>query len=39
MSPDDLRRYGITEGLVRFSIGVEDHRDLLRDFQDALDGK
>jgi cystathionine beta-lyase/cystathionine gamma-synthase len=39
MSPEDLASYGITEGLVRFSIGVEDHRDLLRDFQDALDGK
>lgn len=39
MSPEELARYGISEGLVRFSIGVEDHRDLLRDFQDALDGK
>jgi cystathionine beta-lyase/cystathionine gamma-synthase len=38
MSPEELHRYGISEGLVRFSIGVEDHRDLLRDFQDALDG-
>jgi cystathionine beta-lyase/cystathionine gamma-synthase len=39
MSREDLLRYGISEGLVRFSIGVEDHQDLLRDFQDALDGK
>jgi cystathionine beta-lyase/cystathionine gamma-synthase len=39
MSQEDLLRYGISEGLVRFSIGVEDHRDLLRDFQDALDGE
>ncbi|HEX2882437.1 MAG TPA: PLP-dependent transferase [Polyangiaceae bacterium] len=39
MSPEELARYGISEGLVRFSIGVEDHRDLLRDFQDALDGQ
>jgi methionine-gamma-lyase len=37
MSPDELGRYGIGEGLVRISIGVEDYRDLLRDFQDALD--
>ncbi|HEY6081696.1 MAG TPA: PLP-dependent transferase [Polyangiaceae bacterium] len=37
MSSDELSRYGIGEGLVRVSIGVEDHRDLLRDFQDALD--
>lgn len=38
MSLDELQRYGIGEGLVRISIGVEDHRDLLRDFQDSLDG-
>ena len=31
-----LGRYGIGEGLVRISIGVEDHRDLLRDFLEAL---
>jgi cystathionine beta-lyase/cystathionine gamma-synthase len=36
MSNDELSRYGIAEGLVRVSVGVEDHRDLLRDFQDAL---
>ncbi|HKY36344.1 MAG TPA: PLP-dependent transferase [Polyangiaceae bacterium] len=38
MSPQELERYGIGEGLVRISIGVEDHRDLLRDFQEGLDG-
>jgi len=38
MSAQELERYGIGEGLVRISIGVEDHRDLLRDFQDGLDG-
>ncbi len=37
MSADELGRYGIGEGLVRISVGVEDHRDLLRDFQEALD--
>jgi cystathionine beta-lyase/cystathionine gamma-synthase len=36
MSADELSRYGIGEGLVRVSVGVEDHRDLLRDFLDAL---
>lgn len=36
MSTDELTRYGIGEGLVRVSIGVEDYRDLLRDFLDAL---
>jgi cystathionine beta-lyase/cystathionine gamma-synthase len=38
MSQEELLRYGIGEGLVRISIGVEDHRDLLRDFLDALNG-
>ena len=36
MSTDELSRYGIGEGLVRISVGVEDYRDLLRDFLDAL---
>lgn len=36
MSTEELTRYGIGEGLVRVSVGVEDHRDLLRDFLDAL---
>jgi len=36
MSTDELTRYGIGEGLVRVSVGVEDHRDLLREFLDAL---
>jgi cystathionine beta-lyase/cystathionine gamma-synthase len=36
MSADELGRYGIGEGLVRISVGVEDHRDLLHDFVDAL---
>ncbi len=37
MSPDDLRAAGITDAFVRISIGVEDWRDLLNDFQSALD--
>lgn len=37
LSADELGRYGIGEGLVRISIGVEDHRDLLHDFLQALD--
>lgn len=36
MSVDELSRYGIGEGLVRISVGVEDYRDLLREFLDAL---
>jgi methionine-gamma-lyase len=36
MSADELARYGIGEGLVRVSVGVEDYRDLLREFLEAL---
>ncbi len=36
MSIDELTRYGIGEGLVRISVGVEDYRDLLREFLAAL---
>ncbi len=32
----DLDEAGITEGLVRISFGIEDWRDLLADFEDAL---
>ncbi len=37
MSAAEQARYGITEGLVRISVGVEDWRDLLTDFRNALD--
>jgi methionine-gamma-lyase len=37
IAPGDLARYGITDGLVRISVGVEDPRDLLDDFKAALD--
>jgi cystathionine beta-lyase/cystathionine gamma-synthase len=37
LSEDDLRRAGISEALVRISVGVEDWRDLLYDFRQALD--
>ena len=33
---EEFRAAGITDGLVRFSIGVEDWRDLLADFEQAL---
>ena len=29
---------GVTDGLVRISVGIEDWRDLLADFEHALDG-
>jgi cystathionine beta-lyase/cystathionine gamma-synthase len=37
LSEEDLDRAGITEGLVRISVGVEDWRDIQQDIRDALD--
>ncbi len=37
MSPEELQLAGITDGLVRVSVGVEDWRDLLADFEQALE--
>jgi cystathionine beta-lyase/cystathionine gamma-synthase len=36
-SPEALRAAGITDALLRISVGIEDWRDLLRDLQEALD--
>ena len=38
LSDEERQRYGIGDALVRLSIGVEDWRDLLRDFEEALEG-
>jgi methionine-gamma-lyase len=35
--PDAQRRMGITEGLVRLSVGVEHPEDLIADLSQALD--
>jgi len=37
MAPEEMDRVGITDGLVRLSIGVEYWRDLAADFEQALD--
>ncbi|MFN7972580.1 MAG: aminotransferase class I/II-fold pyridoxal phosphate-dependent enzyme [Acidobacteriota bacterium] len=37
MSADELDRSGITEGMVRYSVGVEYWRDLVRDIESALE--
>jgi cystathionine beta-lyase/cystathionine gamma-synthase len=37
LSPEEMRTAGITDSLVRISIGIEDWRDLLADFEQALD--
>jgi methionine-gamma-lyase len=36
MSPQELAESGVTDGLVRVSVGIEDWRDLLADFEQAL---
>jgi cystathionine beta-lyase/cystathionine gamma-synthase len=38
MSAHELAESGVTDGLVRFSAGIEDWRDLLADFEQALAG-
>jgi cystathionine beta-lyase/cystathionine gamma-synthase len=35
-SAEELRRAGVDEGMVRVSIGLEDPRDLIADFEQAL---
>ncbi|MGA2328465.1 MAG: aminotransferase class I/II-fold pyridoxal phosphate-dependent enzyme [Bryobacteraceae bacterium] len=37
LTPQELELSGITDGLVRVSVGIEDWRDLLSDFEQALD--
>jgi cystathionine beta-lyase/cystathionine gamma-synthase len=37
MSPEELEESGVTDGLVRVSAGIEDWRDLLADFEQALE--
>lgn len=37
LSPEDRQAFGITDALVRISVGIEDWRDLLHDFHQALD--
>jgi methionine-gamma-lyase len=38
LGEEELRRAGVGDALVRISVGVEDWRDLLADFRQALDG-
>jgi methionine-gamma-lyase len=37
VDPEAKQRYGITDGLVRLSIGIEDPEDLLTDIERALE--
>jgi len=38
MSPEDRKRIGIADGLIRLSVGIEATEDLIRDFELALQG-
>ena len=37
LSPEDRRAAGFTDGLVRYSVGIEDVEDLMADLRHALD--
>ncbi len=37
LSPEDRRKAGVTDGLIRLSVGVEDVKDLIEDITQALD--
>ena len=37
VEPEERRRVGITDGLVRISVGMEDAEDLIEDLGQALD--
>lgn len=36
-SPEELKRVGITEGMIRLSVGLEDVDDIIEDLRQALD--
>jgi len=36
--PEDRRRRGLTDGLVRLSVGIEDVEDIVQDLEQALTG-
>jgi cystathionine beta-lyase/cystathionine gamma-synthase len=38
MTPADRARAGISDGLVRLSVGLESSDDLIEDFETALGG-
>jgi len=38
ISPDERRKLGISDGLIRISVGIEDSDDLIEDFGRALGG-
>ena len=37
LSPEERRAAGFSDGLVRYSVGIEDAEDLIADLRQALD--
>jgi len=37
LSPDELKRQGIADGLMRFSVGIEEKNDLIADLEQAFE--
>ncbi len=37
LNPEELAKAGVSEGMVRLSVGIEHIDDLLADLQNALD--
>ncbi len=38
LSPEERHRQGIADGLIRFSVGIEEPEDLMADIEQALEG-
>jgi cystathionine beta-lyase/cystathionine gamma-synthase len=36
VSPEDLKKLGISDSLIRLSVGIEATEDLIEDFEQAL---
>lgn len=36
MTDDELKRHGVTPGMIRISVGVEDVKDVIADFEESL---
>ncbi|MFO8087332.1 MAG: aminotransferase class I/II-fold pyridoxal phosphate-dependent enzyme [Bacteroidales bacterium] len=37
LAPEDREKAGISEGLVRFAVGIEDEKDIIHDLEQALE--
>ena len=37
LTPEDRLEYGITDSLIRFSVGIEDAADLVADIEQAFE--